>query len=66
MTISAELALKEKEEDIALLLAVVRARFLSQDSDRAIITAIEGLKWLAGDGSVVSRDWLREFLESKG
>ncbi len=43
--------------DVALLLRVVRARFLNMDptESNAIVLAIEGLRWLAEEESVVSR-----------
>lgn len=54
----------EMEDRITLLLYVVRKKFLHRDPDvhrTAIVTAIEGLKWLAGEESVVTEEWLREF-----
>jgi hypothetical protein len=49
-------------DDVELLLYVVRARFLNLDADKsnAIVLAIEGLKWLAGDDSMVTRASLEQ------
>lgn len=50
--------------DIALLLSVVRARFVNMDSaeSNAIVLAIEGLRWLLGTDSAVSRTELEQEL----
>lgn len=43
--------------DVELLLDVVRERFLNMDAteSNAIVLAIEGLRWLVGEDSAVSR-----------
>ena len=47
------------QADVALLLACVRARFMDGQGS-TIVLAIEGLKWLAGEESIVIRAYLEE------
>lgn len=54
------------EAKAELLLRAVTKRFMSpnyEESGTAIVTAIEGLKWLTGDpDSSVDEAWLRAYL----
>lgn len=45
------------KSDVELLLRVVRERFLNLDAaqSNAIVLAIEGLRWLVGEESAVTR-----------
>jgi len=54
------------EDKAKLVLEAVRTRFLStniKESNGAIITAIEGLKWIAGQESAINEEWLHGYLE---
>lgn len=46
------------QTDVHLLLTCVRRRYLAGDHT-AIILALEGLKWLAGDESQMTRERLQ-------
>lgn len=50
------------EDKVALLYEVVRDKFMN-DNMSAIITALEGMKWILGNDSVVDETYLRGYMK---
>lgn len=56
----------KKDADIKLLRECVLHRFMAGPEQNAIVLALEGLKWLLGEESVVTRQSLQAEKETYG